>query len=135
MHSCYLLAIFEAFLETPKEEMTAKCIELLNTDTEYPHSVAALSTWMVTTGNPNALQMEEIANILMSKPLDESWGALMAVACASVTPDNTLSNLADWLFENEKGAYLTKLITRNPSSSTATKEKAIKFYKEKEIIT
>lgn len=78
--------------------------------------------------------MEKIADELMKQPLDRSWGALMAVVCCPYTPDSTLSELADWLYEHEKGAYLTKLITRNTNASPETRSKAVRYYKDKEII-
>lgn len=70
----------------------------------------------------------------MEQPLDRSWGALMAVACCPYTADSTLSSLVDWLYENEKGAYLTKLVTRNIKASPETKSKAMQYYRDKEII-
>jgi hypothetical protein len=74
-----------------------------------------------------------IDNSTMPKPLGQSWGGMMAVACSSATDDVTLSRLADWLYENEKRAYLTKLAARNPSASAATKAKALQNYRDKEI--
>ena len=78
--------------------------------------------------------MEAIAKSMMLQPIDRTWGGLMAIASSPSTGDSTLSELADWLYDHEKGAYLTKLITRNPASSKQTKEKALRNYRDKEII-
>lgn len=58
----------------------------------------------------------------------------MAAACSPDISDAKLSELVDWLYEAEKGAYLLKLITRNPKSSEDTRGKALRYYKYKEII-
>lgn len=125
---------FEQVLQSSPEDLPDLCIKLINGESDYPHSVAAFGTWYASTGRVDGDSMERIANELMNQPLDRSWGALMAVACCSYTPDTTLSVLADWLYENEKGAYLTKLITRNTNASAETKDKAARYYKDKEII-
>jgi hypothetical protein len=124
----------QGLLNAEKENLAQLCLNMIENSNDYPHSVAAFGAWLTSINHPSSEDMDNIARSLLSKPLDESWGGLMAVACSEDTPDATLSSLADWLYENEKGAYLTKLITRNPSSSPATKAKAIAYYKEKEVI-
>ena len=101
---------------------------------EYPQSVISLSAWLLLRNGSSSDDMTELADAMMTQSIDKVWGGLMAVACSQNTPDSTLNKLADWLFYNEKGAYLLKLITRNPASSYATKEKALELYKQKEII-
>ena len=126
---------FDALLNLPKEEIPAASIAAVENESEYPHAVTAFASWLTMISNPSGKDMDTLATLLISKPLDESWGGIMAVACAPATEDGTLSRLADWLYENEKGAYLLKLITRNPASSPTTKTKALAYYKDKEIIT
>ncbi len=125
---------FGQVLRATPEELPELCLELIRGESEHPHSVASFSTWYASTGRVDGESMEKIANELMEQPLDRSWGALMAVACCPYTPDSTLSSLADWLYKNEEGAYLTKLITRNTNASPETRSKAIQYYKDKEII-
>ena len=126
---------FDALLSLPKQEIAAASILAVENESEYPHAVASFAGWLTMISNPSGKDMDTLASLLISKPLDESWGGIMAVACAPATEDATLSRLADWLYENEKGAYLLKLITRNPVSSPGTKAKALTYYKKKEIIT
>ena len=108
--------------------------EVKDQQVKYPQSTIAFGGWLAMRESLPAQYMEQMAESLMQQPIDRTWGGLMAVVCSPSTADNTLSKLADWLYVHEKGAYLTKLITRNPSSSSQTKEKALSNYKEKEII-
>ncbi len=125
---------FEQVLKAAPEDLPGLCIDFINSESDYPHSVAAFSTWYASAGRVDGASMEKIADELMKQPLDRSWGALMAVACCPYTLDSTLSELADWLYEHEKGAYLTKLITRNANASPKTRSKAVRYYNDKEII-
>ena len=126
---------FDALLKLPKEEIPAASLKAIENESGYPHSVASFASWFTLISNPTGKDMDKLSSVLTSKPLNESWGGIMAVACAPATENETLSQLADWLYENEKGAYLLKLITRNPASSAETKAKALAYYKNKEIIT
>lgn len=126
---------FDTLLKLPKDEIPAASLLAIENETEYPHAVTSFASWLTMISNPTSKDMDTLALQLTSKPLDESWGGIMAVACAPATQDTTLSWLADWLYENEKGAYLLKLITRNPASSAQTKTKALNYYKSREIIT
>ncbi len=125
----------EHILSLPKEDLTEACIsEIDNEDSEYPQSLIAFTTWMMMRNGTPSEDMDKIAESMVSQPIDKVWGGLMAVVCSQETADSTLSKLADWLFENEKGAYLLKLITRNPSTSKETKAKTLIYYRDKEII-
>ena len=124
-----------AILSLDNEYLPAACIKEINDHSSaHPQSLVALSAWMTMRSRASQEDMHAIAENMMSQPINRVWGGLMAVACSIDTADQTLSRLADWLYVNEKGAYLTKLITRNPSSSESTKSKALKYYKDKEII-
>jgi len=122
-------------LNASKDELPQTCLDVISGNSDHPHSLAAFGTWLTMMSNPSGESMDNIARALIEKPLDQTWGALMAVVCCPETPDATLSRLADWLYDNERGAYLTKLITRNPTASQQTREKALRNYKAKEIIT
>lgn len=127
-------ADLNTLLELPKSELPTAVVDMITAGTEHPHSVNSFGAWLTNMDTPSANDMGRIGEALMGKSLDQSWGGLMAVACSSATDDATLSKLADWLYVNEKGAYLTKLVTRNPSASAATKAKALRNYRDKEII-
>ncbi len=125
----------ETILKLDNENIQNACLEAVNGDGhEYPQSVISLSAWLMLRNNAPPEDMAEITKAMTNQPIDKVWGGLMAVVCSGNTPDETLSELTDWLFENEKGAYLLKLITRNPASSPATKDKALDLYHQKEII-
>jgi len=121
-------------LALPKDQLPDTVVDMITNGTEHPHSVNSFGAWLTNMDNPSAQDMQRIADALMTKPLDQSWGGLMAVACSSSTDDQTLSRLADWLYTNEKGAYLTKLVSRNPAASDQTRAKAKQNYRDKEII-
>ncbi len=125
---------FNKVLQATPEELPELCLELIRGESEYPHSIASFCVWYASTGRVDGEGMRKIANELMEQSLDRSWGALMAVACCPYVFDSILSSLADWLYENEKGAYLTKLVTRNTNTSPETRSKAIQYYGDKEII-
>lgn len=122
-------------LNATKDQLPQLVQDAITSDNEHPHSVAAFGTWLLNMDGPSGEDMDKIARALMEKPLDQTWGAIMGVACSPATPDATLSELADWLYDNEKGAYLTKLVTRNPAASPETRSKALGNYRAKEIIT
>jgi hypothetical protein len=122
-------------LALPKKDLPKACIDAVTGDSKYPHSVVTFSAWLTMVNNPSGRDMDAIAESLMHSSLDRVWGGLMAVVCSSATEDGTLLKLADWLVENEKGSYLIKLITRNPSASQETRSKALEYYRMKEIIT
>ena len=116
-------------------ELAEACqAEVEDQDSPYPQSAIAFSGWMAMRQSIPSSGMDAIAKSMMQQPIDRTWGGLMAVVSSPSTSDSTLNELADWLYSHEKGAYLTKLITRNPSSSQQTREKALGYYKQKEII-
>lgn len=122
-------------LALPKKDLPRACINSVTSNSKYPHSLTSFAAWLTIMSGPSGRDMNLIAESLVDGPLDKVWGGIMAVVCSSATEDYTLRNLAYWLSDNEKGAYLTKLITRNPSASSATKALASGYYKVKEIIT
>ncbi len=116
-------------------ELAEACVaEVENQESPYPRSAIAFSGWMAMRQSMPSENMDVIAESMMLQPIDRTWGGLMAVVSSPSTGDSTLNKMADWLYDHEKGAYLTKLITRNPSSSKQTREKALRNYKDKEII-
>lgn len=116
-------------------ELTDYCIDTINSSSaENPQSLIALAAWMKMRSGADSRDMQSIAEQMTAQPIDRVWGGLMAVVCSQETPDQTLSQLADWLYVHEKGAYLLKLITRNPATSSTTKAKSLQYYKDKEII-
>ena len=122
-------------LTLSEAELTDYCINVINSSsTENPQSVIALTAWLKLRSGAKSRDMQNIADQMIAQPIDRVWGGLMAVVCSKETPDATLSRLADWLYVHEKGAYLLKLITRNPATSVTTKAKSLGYYKDKEII-
>jgi hypothetical protein len=125
---------FKRIIQASPEELPELCLRLVTDESDYPHSVVTFSTWYATTGRINSDYLVRITDELIKQPLDRSWGALMAIACCPYIPDSRLSTLADWFYDNEKGAYLMKLITRNTNASSATREKALGYYREKQLV-
>lgn len=101
---------------------------------EYPHAITAVSTWLLVIRNPSSSELCTVAENLLRRPLEETWGGLMAIICSEAATDQLLQSILIQLTEREKGAYLTKLITRNPSASSGTKEKARHLYLAREKI-
>jgi len=125
----------EHILSLPKDDLFEACIkEIEDDESEHPQSLISFTAWMTMRNGTSSENMEKIAQKMVCQPIEKVWGGLMAIVCSQDTDDNTLSNLSDWLFENEKGAYLLKLITRNPSASQPTKTKTLDYYRAKEII-
>ncbi len=126
---------FKAIIDMSKDELAQLSLDFINDmDLDNPQSLISFSSWMLMRARPTTAQMDKVADGLMGHSIDRVWGGLMAVVCSPDISDDMLSRLSDWLYENEKGAYLLKLITRNPKSSQQTKQKALRYYKEKEII-
>lgn len=125
----------EALLSLPPSELAAACISPDTRSSEYRHSVTSLAAWLTMMSSPSPDDMGRIAAGLTEQPIEQVWGGIMAVVCSPATKDATLQELADWLYVNENGAYLTKLITRNPAASPETRQRALAYYRDKEIIT
>ncbi len=122
-------------LKRKPSELKDLCIKAVEGDEcEFPQSIISLSAWLMMRNNSPAEEMTAISIAMMNQSIDKVWGGLMAVVCSQNTPDTILNKLSDWLFDNERGAYLLKLITRNPASTPATREKALELYRKKEII-
>lgn len=121
-------------LQASTEELPGLCLQSIMDESEYAHSLITLGAWRATTSQITSDNIEKITQKLIELPLDRSWGALMAVVCCPDISDTRLSSLADWLYENEKGAYLMKLVTRNTNASVKTRTKALEYYKEKQFI-
>lgn len=116
-------------------DLVQYCVDTTSGDTsKFPQSTISLSAWLMLRNNATSDEMSRITQAMTKQPIDKVWGGLMAVVCSMNTPDKTLDELSDWLYVNEKGAYLLKLITRNSAASQSTREKALKLYREKEII-
>jgi len=58
----------------------------------------------------------------------------MAVICSGVVDDELLKHVLNWLNMNEKGAYLTKIISRIPAASSETRHLARQLYLSRENI-
>jgi hypothetical protein len=126
---------FKEIIDLPTDELVKRTLNIIeDAELDNPQSLISFTSWMLMRRRPATLQMDAIARSLMTQSIDRVWGGLMAVACSPDTSDEVLSDLSDWLYENEKGAYLLKLITRNPKSSQETKQKALRYYRDKEII-
>jgi hypothetical protein len=125
----------EQILSLPSKDLPEACIAQVNDEgSQYPQSLITLTAWMMMRNRSSAEDMDKVAQNMIRQPIDKVWGGLMAVVCSPETADSTLSNLSDWLLKNEKGAYLLKLITRNPATSPETRIKALSYYRKKEII-
>lgn len=107
-------------------------MDYLISATNQSHSATALASWMLVQEDPSSEEIDIIAKNFMNNNLDRIWGGIMAVICSPNINDLTLCLLAEWLYTNEKGAYLLKLISRSPAASLGTKEIAYGYYKQKE---
>jgi hypothetical protein len=58
----------------------------------------------------------------------------MAVACSPTADDDTLRRLVTWLADNEPGAYLAKLVRRNPAASPLTRQLAHAGHMGREVL-
>ncbi len=125
----------DQILKIPREQLAERCIaEIDDPQSDHPQSYIAMSAWLKMREGGTAEEMDQMAEHMIKQPIDRVWGGLMALVCSRDTSDMTLNKLSDWLYANEKGAYLLKLITRNTSASIETKTKTLAYYREKEII-
>ncbi len=100
---------------------------------ELIHSKIAFQLWESIIGNNQSLNLDEITPKIMKHDIEFVWGGLMALACSSELHTNTYDKLEEWLNNNEVGAYLLKIISRNSNTSESTHNNAILHYRNKEI--
>jgi hypothetical protein len=100
----------------------------------YPRSFATLTAWLFAIRNPLPEEVSKLAVELVKLPLENTWGAMMALITCPTVSDDVLSSLLDWLSSYEPGAYLSKLISRVPNSSASTRGRAIEAYVARENI-
>ena len=92
------------------------------------------AAWQVTKSRPCARLVRALADDLMQRPVSDSYGGLMAVACSPTADDDTLRRLVTWLARHDPGAYLAKLIRRNPAASPATRQLAAAGHSSREVL-
>lgn len=92
------------------------------------------AAWQLTNARPPARLVRALADDLMEYPISDSWGGLMAVACSPTADDDTLRRLVIWLADHEPGAYLAKLVRRNPAASPQTRQLADAGHASREVL-
>lgn len=100
----------------------------------WSRTETSLGAWLLAARNACKHVVESAAHRLMARPIADVWGGIMAIICARSTDDELLQVLLTWLEENERGAYLAKLITRSPAASTLTRKLARDLYLAREGI-
>ncbi|MDK3257014.1 nucleotidyltransferase domain-containing protein [Blastococcus capsensis] len=96
--------------------------------------LVSFTAWRLSTTTSSPQDMAQLAATLATRPLSRVWGGVMAVACSPATDDTTMEFLTEWLADAEEGAYLTKLVSRNPSAGPATRAGALHSYQAKENV-
>jgi hypothetical protein len=96
-------------------------------------TLVAFACWRLSTAGASADLLAAAAEILMRRSFRESWGGLMAIICSPSSDAGLLKRLLDWLTVNERGAYLTKLITRAPAASKDLRVRALETFDAKEV--
>lgn len=125
---------FAAIANAPSSQVRDICHGVVTSSPEHVRSVFAFGAWQLATSSPTPPEVSAMATELMARPITESWGGLMAVACCGQADDALLSRLTDWLASNEVGAYLSKLVARNPAASPATRYRAAASHLRREVV-
>jgi hypothetical protein len=126
---------FAAIAQAPTSRVRDICDGVVTSSPEHVRSVFAFGAWQLATSSPTPAEVSAMAAALMARPITESWGGLMAVACCGQADDTTLARLTDWLASREVGAYLSKIVARNPAASPATRHRAAASHLMREVVT
>jgi hypothetical protein len=123
---------FRRVAKAPIEHRATMGAQLAEEAPEWRRSFLTYSAWQLTLSSPPASLVRALADDLMDRPVVDAWGGLMAVACSPTADDETLRRLVTWLADNEPGAYLAKLVSRNPLASSRTRQLAYAGYASRE---
>jgi predicted nucleotidyltransferase len=125
---------FLAVTEAPIQHRAATGARLAAVTPMWRRALLTHAAWQLTTASPPARLVRALADELMERPAIDSWGGLMAVACSPTADDDTLRRLVTWLADNEPGAYLAKLVRRNPAASPLTRQLAHAGHMGREVL-
>lgn len=125
---------FGAVANAPIPHLAAEGARAAEELPEWRHALLTQAAWLLTNARPGPDLVRALADELMEHPMADAWGALMAIACSPTADDETLRRFVSWLAVNERGAYLTKLVGRNPAASSATREIAQAGHASREVL-
>lgn len=109
--------------------------QLAAEEPRHEAAVLAVAAWSCVSRTSSPRVVRLLTNTLLDHGLQTGWGGLMAVACAPAADENVLMTLLQWLDSHEPGAYLTKLIARNPTASDRVQRRASESYRRRERVS
>lgn len=115
-----------------KGELKTSLLEIL--EDGQSHSEITYATWEFIQSSPT--NEENVAAFKLLKQIDfpNAWGGIMALVSSSAIEDNMLREIGEWLYYKEPGAYLLKIVSRNPNASSITRQQVLDYYREKEVM-
>ena len=125
---------FRAVATAPIEHRAVVAARLAAETPAWRRALLTHAAWQLTKSRPCARLVRALADDLMQRPISDSYGGLMAVACSPTADDDTLRRLVTWLARHDPGAYLAKLISRNPAASAATRQLAAAGHSSREVL-
>ena len=125
---------FRAVATAPLEHRAVVAARLAAETPAWRRALLTHAAWQLTKSRPCARLVRALADDLMQRPISDSYGGLMAVACSPTADDDTLRRLVTWLARHDPGAYLAKLISRNPAASAATRQLAAAGHSSREVL-
>jgi hypothetical protein len=118
-----------ALEESPKQSELVESLELASSGAEI-----AFYAWELVNGGVDSSVAQRAFNYLQAVGFPECWGGMMALACNPSAEDDTLWEMAEWLYANEPGAYLLKLVSRNPNTTSTQQHIFRQYYEKKEVM-
>ena len=125
---------FRAVATAPIEHRVAVAARLATETPAWRNALLTHGAWQLTESRPCARLVRALADDLMQRPVSDSYGGLMAVACSPTADDDTLRRVVTWLARHDPGAYLAKLISRNPAASPETRLLAAAGHSSREVL-
>ena len=133
--ACHPLAGVFAELGSTPPDAVADCSAIIaDSNPGHKAAVLAVAAWSCVAQRPPSRVIKRLATSILDHGLEAGWGGIMAVACAPTADEDVFMGLLDWLELHERGAYLTKLIARNPTAAATVRRRATDSYRQRERV-
>lgn len=118
----------------PPEDTVRCCGQLAAANPDHQASVLAAAAWSCVLRGAGPEAVAALTEVAFEAGLPAAWGAVMAVVCAPTATLSVLLNVLRWLDWHERGAYLTKLLSRNPMAPVGLRQQALDSYWRRESV-
>lgn len=129
------MRLLRAIADAPAHSVSGACRDAVGYAPQDASTILAFGAWHVVTREGVAqADVTALSRFLLSRPVSETGGALMAIACSPSASHSVLENVISHVLETRAGSYALKLITRNTHTSSDVRARALAAYTEMEFV-